>query len=268
MHLNLNRPLIVFDLETTGVHVGSDRIVQICMIRIMPDHSETVKTMFVNPEIPIPPESTAVHGITDEMVMEMPAFKQIAGEIAAFIGNGDLAGYNSNKFDVPILVEEFLRAGVPFDLKNRHLVDVQNIFHKMEQRTLKAAYRFYCNSEIVNAHNAEADARATLEVLKAQILRYQDAEYTAPDGKVSKPVVNKVDALASFSVMFPRADLVGHIGLDASGAEIFSFGKYKGKRVEEVFKNEPSYYDWMMKGDFPLSTKQVITSIKLRAFNK
>ena len=268
MELHLTRPLVVFDLETTGVHVGSDRIVQICLIKITPDNQETVRNYLINPTIPIPHESTAIHGISDEDVKGKPTFKELAGEIAAFIGNSDLAGYNSNKFDVPLLVEEFLRAEVDFDLKNRHLIDVQNIFHKMEQRTLKAAYKFYCNQELTNAHDAEADTRATLDVLRAQLSRYAETEYTDPSGKVSKPVVNKMESLADFSVMHPKADLVGHIGLNKEGQEVFNFGKHRGKPVEEVFSNEPSYYDWMMQGNFPLSTKKVITAIKLRDFNQ
>jgi len=268
MELYLTRPIVFFDLETTGVHVGSDRIVQICLIKVTPDQTETVRNYLINPTIPIPPGATAIHGISDEMVKGKPTFRDLAGEIAAFIGNSDLAGYNSNKFDVPLLVEEFLRAEVDFDLKNRNLIDVQNIFHKMEQRTLKAAYRFYCDRELTGAHDAEADTRATLEVLKAQLDRYSETEYTNPAGDVSTPVVNKMEALASFSVMHPKADLVGHIGFDEEGREVFSFGKHKGKPVEEIFVKEPSYYDWMMQGDFPRSTKKVITAIKLRGFNK
>lgn len=268
MHLNLTTPLVFFDLETTGVHVGSDRIVQICLLKVMPDQSETVRNYLVNPEMPIPPDSTAIHGITDDDVKDKPTFRQLAKEIMAFIGNSDLAGYNSNKFDVPLLVEEFLRIDMDFDLKNRNLIDVQNIFHKMEQRTLKAAYKFYCSKEIVNAHDAEADTRATMEVFKAQIERYHDTEYVDSSGKVSKPVVNKMDELAVFSVAHPKADLVGHIGLNAKGVEVFNFGKHKGKSVEEVFTKEPSYYDWMMNGDFPLSTKKVIKAIKFRGCSK
>lgn len=268
MFLNLNRPLVFFDLETTGVHVGSDRIVQICLLKIMPDQSESVRNYLINPEMPIPPGTTAIHGITDADVRDKPTFRMMAGEIAAFIGNADLAGYNSNKFDVPLLVEEFLRAEVDFELKNRNLIDVQNIFHKMEQRTLKAAYRFYCSKELENAHDAEADTRATMEVFKAQIERYKDTEYDDPSGRKSKPVVNNMEALATFSLAHPKADLVGHIGLDTEGMEVFNFGKHRGKPVEEVFRKEPSYYDWMMQGDFPRSTKKVITAIKLRGFNK
>lgn len=268
-HLNLTRPLVLFDLETTGTHVGSDRIIQICLLKVMPDQTEIVRNYLINPEIPIPPETTAIHGITDEMVKDKPVFKHLAGEISAFIGHSDLAGYNSNKFDVPLLVEEFLRCDMDFEMKGRNLIDVQNIFHKMEQRTLKAAYKFYCGTELVNAHDAEADTRATYEVFKAQIARYQDTEFTDPSGQVSKPVVNRMDALAKFSVMYPKADLVGHIGINADGKEVFNFGKHKGKVLETVFfTEEPSYYDWMMKGDFPRSTKQVITAIKLRGFKR
>ncbi len=266
--LNLTRPLVFFDLETTGVHVGSDRIIQICLLKIMPDQSEVVRNYFINPEMPIPASSTAIHGITDEDVKDMPTFRQLASEIATFIGNSDLAGYNSNKFDVPLLVEEFLRTNTEFDLKNRNLIDVQNIFHKMEQRTLIAAFRFYCNKELENAHDAEADTHATMEVFKAQIERYKDTEYTDPSGRVSKPIVNRMEALAEFSLAQPKADLVGHIGIDEQGREVFNFGKHKGKPVEEIFASEPAYYDWMMQGDFPRSTKKVITAIKLRGFNK
>lgn len=267
MKLNLTRPLVFFDLETTGVHVGSDRIIQICLLKMFPDHSEVTKNFLLNPERPIPLESIAFHGITDDDVKDKPTFQQVAKEINTFIGNSDLAGYNSNKFDIPLLVEEFLRIDIDFDLKGRNLIDVQNIFHKMEQRTLKAAYKFYCNSDLINAHDAEADTRATKEVLEAQLDKYLDAVYTDPSGIESKPVVNKVEALANFSVAFPKADLIGHIGLNKDDKEIFNFGKYKGKVVEDVFIQEPSYYDWMMKGDFPRSTKKVITAIKLRGFN-
>lgn len=268
MQLNLTRPLIVFDLETTGVHVGSDRIIQICLLKILPDQSELIKNYLINPEMSIPEESTAIHGITNEDVKDKPMFKQIAGDLLSFIGNSDLAGYNSNKFDVPLLVEEFLRVDIDFDVKSRNLIDVQNIFHKMEQRTLKAAYKFYCSAELKSAHDAEADARATFEILKAQIKKYENTEFTDHNGVVSKPVVNKMDELASFSLSFPKTDLVGHIGIDKNGKEIFNFGKHKGKTVEKVFEKEPAYYDWMMQGNFPLSTKKVITAIKLRGFNK
>ncbi len=274
MLLNLSRPLVFFDLETTGVNVGSDRIVEICLHKVMPDHSTQTLVHRVRPvgadgkTMHIPEVTTAIHGISDADVADKPSFKELAPEIAAFIGDADLAGYNSNKFDVPLLVEEFLRAGYPFDLKCRHLIDVQNIFHKMEQRTLKAAYRFYCDKELENAHSADADTLATCEVLMAQLDRYQGANYTAPDGKVSQPVVNDVEALSRFTVNAQWADLVGHIGFDQQHREVFNFGKHKGKPLEEVFTAEPAYYDWMMKADFPLSTKAVLAEVWKRMRDK
>lgn len=267
MKLNLQKPIVFFDLETTGVQVGHDHIVQICLHKVNPDGSETTLTRLVRPADPsgntiaIPPETTAIHGISDDMVAHEPSFAEQAQEIADFIGDADLAGYNSNKFDVPMLVEEFLRAGHKFSLHGRRLVDVQNIFHKMEQRTLVAAYRFYCGKELEDAHSADADTLATYEVLKAQLDRYENAEYKDRNGVVSRPVVNDIEALSHFSCASPWADLVGHIGLDAKARPILNFGKYKGQLVTEVFEREPSYYSWMMKADFPLSTKQCITEI-------
>ena len=251
MKLKLTKPIAFVDLETTGVTIGQDRIVEISIIKMMPDGSEQVKTKRVNPEMPIPPGSTKVHGITDADVANEPTFKMIAGEIASFIDNSDLAGYNSNKFDVPLLVDEFLRAGINFDMKGRRMIDVQNIFHKMEQRTLVAAYRFYCNKEIINAHSAEADIRATYEVLLAQLEKY-------PDLKAD------VDYLHEFSSNGNFVDFAGRLVYNDNKEEVFNFGKHKGKTVATVFKEEPSYYDWMMKGEFPLQTKQVITAIRLR----
>jgi DNA polymerase-3 subunit epsilon len=268
MELKLTKPFAVFDLETTGVKVGSDRIVEISMIKIMPDGSQSVYNRRINPTIPIPAESTVFHGITDEDIKDAPTFAEIAIELNQFIGNSDLAGYNSNKFDIPLLVEEFLRAGVDFELKGRRFVDVQNIFHKMEPRTLHAAYAFYCNKDLVNNHSAEADTLATYEILKAQLDRYDGVEHKDKSGKISVPIVNDVGALSSFSEHFSNADLVGHIIFNEKKQEVFNFGKNKGKRVEAVFEKEPSYYDWMMKADFPLSTKKVITAIKLRGFNQ
>ncbi len=265
MKLNLTKPLIFFDLETTGVQVGSDRIIEICLFKVAVDGNTLVFTHRINPLMPIPPQSTEIHGITDEMVKDKPSFKELSGQIAAFIGDADLAGYNSNKFDVPMLVEEFLRAGINFDIKNRKLIDVQNIFHKMEPRTLKAAYKFYCNKDLENAHTAEADAVATYEILLAQLERYQDVEYMDKDGKTSQPIVNDMRKLQEFTSNSQWADLVGHLGYDKQGREVFNFGKYKGKCVEEVFTVEPPYYDWMMKADFPLSTKKIITEIRLRS---
>lgn len=267
MQLNLERPIVFFDLETTGINVGQDHIVQICLHKVNPDGICRTVTHYVRPvdaqgkTVHIPEMTTQIHGITDADVADKPTFGQLAAEIAEFIGDADLAGYNSNKFDVPLLVEEFLRVGYPFDIHCRRLVDVQNIFHKMEQRTLKAAYRFYCNKELDNAHSADADTLATYEVLLAQLDRYKDVEYTAPDGTVSKPIVNDIEALSRFSTALPWADLVGHIGYDKQRREVFNFGKHKGTPVEQVFASEPSYYDWMMKADFPLSTKECIKGI-------
>lgn len=267
MELNLTRPIVFFDLETTGVVVGHDHIVEICLHKVNPDHScdtlvERVRPADANGKtIHIPEECTAIHGIHDSDVADKPTFKEMAPRLLQFIGDADLAGYNSNKFDVPMLVEEFLRAGIDFDVKKRHLVDVQNIFHKMEQRTLKAAYTFYCGKNLDNAHSADADTLATYEVLKAQLDRYKDAEFVDRDGKVSCPVVNDVEALSQFTTAAQWADLAGHIGIDKHGREVFNFGKYKGEPVASVFTKEPSYYDWMMKSDFPLYTKKVITDI-------
>ncbi len=268
MKLNLTKPLAVFDLETTGTNVGTDRIVEISIIRIHPDGREETLTRRVNPGIPIPGEVTAIHGISDEDVKDEPTFAMLAPLLNQFLANCDLGGYNSNKFDIPLLVEEFLRAEVDFDIKGRRFVDVQNIFHKMEPRTLKAAYKFYCNKDIVNAHSAEADTRATYEVLLSQIERYQGAEYADKDGKISTPVINDIKALHEFSFQNRNADLVGHIIFNDKNQEVFNFGKYKGRAVAEIFSIEPSYYDWMMKADFPLYTKKIITGIKLRGFNK
>ncbi|MBE6178289.1 MAG: 3'-5' exonuclease [Rikenellaceae bacterium] len=251
MKLNLKRPIVFFDLETTGVDTAKDRIVEISMIKIMPDGEEIVKTRRLNPEMPIPAEATAVHGITDEDVKDEPTFTQIAKSLAQFIQGCDFGGFNSNRFDLPVLVEEFLRAGVDVDLKRRRFIDVQNIFHKMEQRTLVAAYKFYCDKNLEDAHSAEADTRATYEVLKAQIERYGELQ-------------NDVDFLAEFSSRGETADYAGRILYNEKGEEVFGFGKYKGRSVADVFRIEPSYYDWMMNGDFPLYTKKVITEIRLR----
>ena len=270
MLLNLTKPIVFFDLETTGVQVGSDRIVQICLLKVSPSNEEAEMTRLVRPvtasgdTMRIPAEATSVHHITDAMVASERSFPEQAQEIADFIGDADLAGYNSNKFDVPLLVEEFLRAGVEFSLEGRRLVDVQNIFHRMEQRTLVAAYKFYCGKNLEAAHSADADTRATYEVLKAQLDRYQDVPFVDRDGTTSYPVVNNIEALSRFSGNSQWADLVGHIGFDKSGREIFNFGKHKGVTLEQVFTREPAYYDWMMKADFPLSTKQVVMRVQRR----
>ena len=274
MLLNLEKPIVFFDLETTGVNVGTDHIVEICLLKVNPDQTTEQLVRRVRPvdsdgkTIHIPEFTTAIHGISDADVADKPSFTQLAPEIASFIGDADLAGYNSNKFDVPLLVEEFLRAGLKFDLKSRRLIDVQNIFHKMEERTLKAAYRFYCGKNLDHAHSADADTMATYEVLMAQLDRYQDSEYTAPDGSVSKPIVNNIEQLSQFTCNSQWADLVGHIGYDKQHREIFNFGKHKGKTLESVFNVEPAYYDWMMKADFPLSTKECITEVWKRRQDK
>ncbi len=268
MQLNLSRPLAFFDLETTGTNVVKDRIVEISIFKVSPDGSEETLTKRINPTIPISPEATSVHGIRDEDVAYAPTFAQLAPTLDSFFHNADLAGYNSNKFDVPMLIEEFLRCGIQFDIKKRRLVDVQNIFHKMEPRTLKAAYKFYCGKELVDAHEAEADTKATYEILLAQIERYNGMEYEDRDGRITQPVKNDVQALYEFSYNHGNADLVGHIGYDREGREVFKFGKYKGKPVEEVFKKEPQYFDWMMKADFPLSTKNIIQSVIMRGFDR
>jgi len=255
MELKLKRPLVFFDLETTGVNVATDRIVEVSFLKVMPNGEETVYTKRINPERPIPPESSFFHGIYDEDIKDAPTFKAIATELAAFIGEGDLAGYNSNKFDVPMLMEEFLRAGVDFSLEGRSFVDVQNIFHQMEQRTLKAAYKFYCNAELENAHTAEADVRATYEVLKAQLTKYEGAAFEDRHGTVTYPVVNDVDALHEFTNLSKPVDFAGRIVYNEDGLETINFGKHKGRPIIEVFEQEPSYYAWMQNGDFPLYTE-------------
>ena len=268
MELSLTRPIAFFDLETTGIKVATDRIVEICIHKVNVDGTSKTKTLKINPEMPIPPEVTEIHGITDEDVKDAPKFSEVAHELAHFLENCDLAGFNSNHFDIPLLAEEFLRSGVDFDLKGRRFVDVQNIFHKMEPRNLLAAYKFYCNKDLENAHSAEADTIATFEILKAQLDRYQDVPFKDRQGKVSKPIVNDMKSLSDFTYITKSVDLIGHIVYNDKKEEVFNFGKHKGKRVEDVFKTEPSYYDWIMKSEFPLSTKKVITSIKLRGFNK
>jgi len=252
--LQLKRPLAIIDLETTGVNISSDRIVEIAIIRVHPDGEQKIKRKLINPEMPIPPHIAEVHGITDEMVAHAPTFKQVANEIKQFLENCDIAGYNSNRFDVPLLVEEFLRAGIKFDAENRVLLDVQKIFHVMEQRTLSAALKFYCNKSLESAHSAEADAAATWEVLKAQIERYPEL------GNSLESIINKIGE--ENYIDFGRRMIM------ENGIEVFNFGKYKGRPVAEVFKTEPQYYDWMMKGDFPLHTKQKLTEIFNRVMLK
>jgi DNA polymerase-3 subunit epsilon len=264
MKLNLKRPLAFFDLETTGTNIGVDRIVEISVIKLHPDGSEDVKTWRVNPGMPIPLESSMVHGIYDEHIKDEPFFKDLASSVALFIADSDLAGYNSNKFDIPMLMEEFLRADVLFNLDNRHFVDVQNIFHQMEQRTLRAAYQFYCDKQIINAHSAEADTRATMEVLLAQVERYGNTEWEDKKGNKSTPVVNDIEALHKFTNLNKPVDFAGRMVYNEKGEETFNFGKHKGKTVEDVLRIEPSYYSWMMQGDFPLYTKRKLEEIHER----
>jgi DNA polymerase III subunit epsilon len=256
MKLNLKRPLAFFDLEATGVNVGADRIVEIAILKAMPDGSELVKTWRVNPEMPIPLQTSLIHGIYDEDIANEPTFKTLAAEIAEFIGESDLAGYNSNKFDIPMLLEEFLRAEVDFDMNNRKFVDVQNIFHQMEQRTLKAAYKFYCQEDLINAHAAEADVIATYKVLLGQLEMYKETEFESKQGVKSIPVVNDVDALHIFTNINKPVDFAGRLVYNDNDEVCFNFGKHKGKTTAQVFSVEPSYYAWMKNGDFPLYTKK------------
>lgn len=263
MKLNLKKPLAFFDIESTGLNVAKDRIVEISILKIDTNNNRESKTWVVNPDYPISDEAAAIHGFTNEDVKDKPTFKQKAKEISSYLQNCDLAGYNSTKFDIPMLVEEFLRADVDFEISNRKLIDVQTIFMKMEQRTLKAAVKFFLNKELENAHSAEADVLGTFEVLEAQLEKYENADFTDREGNVSKPVINDMDALAKFSTHHRNADLMGQIIYNKEGKETFNFGKNRGKTVAEVFLNEPSYYSWMMNADFPLYTKKVITRIKL-----
>ncbi|MBR3612910.1 MAG: 3'-5' exonuclease [Bacteroidaceae bacterium] len=255
MKLNLKNPLIFFDLETTGVDVSKDRIVEICYIKVFPDGSEKEYTRRINPGMHIPEGASAVHGIYDDDVKDCPLFREVAKEIAADFEGCDLAGFNSNRFDLPMLAEEFLRAQVDIDLTRHHAIDVQVLYHKREPRTLSAAHKFYCGCEFDNAHSALADTRATYEVLKAQLDHYDDME-------------NNVAALAKESSFTRNVDFAGRFVYDDTGREVFNFGKYKGEPVAAVLQRDPGYYGWMMNGDFPLNTKQALTRIKLREFNK
>jgi len=264
MDLNLTRPLAFFDLETTGTNVATDRIVEISIVKLTPDGSSEILTRRINPEMPISKESIMIHGITDLDVADCPTFKELAPELDKFLEDADLSGYNAIKFDIPLIVEEFLRAGIEFSLMNRNVVDVQNIFHKMEPRTLKAAYKFYCHKDLEMAHSAEADAVATYEILKAQLDFYKDQDYVDGEGTISRPVRNDIKSLSNFSFNTRNVDLVGHIIFNDKQQEVLNFGKYKGQAIEDVFRREPSYYDWMMKSQFPLSTKRVIQAIRKR----
>lgn len=251
MKLKLTKPLVFFDLETTGVNIGTDRIVEISILKIYPNGNKESNTWLVNPEIEIPADATAVHGITNEKVVTEPTFKELAHTVHEMIKDADLAGFNSNRFDIPLLAEELLRAGIDFDMNDKKAIDVQVIFHKKEQRTLSAGYKFYCGKDLDDAHSAEADTNATYEILKAQLDRYDDIE-------------NSVEALSEFSSHTKRADFAGFILFNDKEQEIFSFGKYKGRTVEEVLKENPGYNAWMQNADFPLYTKKVLREIKER----
>ena len=254
MELKLNRPICFFDLETTGIDVSKDRIVEIAVVKIYPNGNKESKTWLVNPTIPIPAETTAIHGISDEKVANEPTFKELAPLVYNMIKDSDLAGFNSDRFDIPLLAEEMLRAGVDFDMKNSVSVDVQTIFHKKEERTLSAAYKFYCGESLENAHSANADTEATYEILKAQLDRYPDLE-------------NDIKTLSEFTTRKKSVDFAGFIAMNKEGKEIFAFGKHKGVLVDDVLENEPGYFNWLQNADFPLYTKKVLTAIKLRKLN-
>ncbi|MDR2775795.1 MAG: 3'-5' exonuclease [Tannerella sp.] len=251
MQLNLKKPLVFFDLETTGTDVAKDRIVEISYLKIKPDDSEECRTRRINPQIPIPEQATAIHGITDDDVKDCPTFKEVAKSLAMQIEGCDMAGYNSNRFDIPMLAEEFLRAGVKIDFNNCKFIDVQTIFHKMEQRNLVAAYKFYCGKELTDAHRSESDTRATYEVLMSQLDRYPE-------------LVNDVDALSKFSSFNNNVDFAGRMIYNENGEEVINFGKHKGLLVKEALKKDQGYYTWVMQGDFPLNTKQKLSEIWLR----
>jgi DNA polymerase-3 subunit epsilon len=253
--LDLIRPIAFIDLETTGISLSSDRIVEIAIVKIMPDHTKQVKRKLLNPEMQIPTASSDIHGITNDMVKDAPTFKQAGNEIKQFLQDCDLGGYNSNRFDIPILMEEFLRAGMDVDLSNRRMIDVQHIFYSMEPRTLTAAYKFYCQKELVNAHSAEADINATIEVFMSQLEHYNQ-------------LGNTVDSILGVIGEEKIVDYARRFSFDDKGVEVFNFGKYKGKSVSEVLRSEPHYYDWMMRGDFPLHTKQKLTEIMNRSILK
>ena len=251
MKLKLEKPIVFFDLETTGIHIGTDKIVEIAILKVFPNGNKESKTWLVNPEIEIPKEASDIHGITNEQVVTEPTFKELAPQINELIAGCDLAGFNSNRFDIPLLAEELMRAGIDFDMNNRKAIDVQVIFHKKEQRTLSAGYQFYCGKELEGAHGAEADTNATYEILLAQLEKYDDIGVS-------------VDALSEYSSHGKRADFAGFILMNDDEQEIFSFGKYKGRTVEEVFTENPGYNAWMQNADFPLYTKKVLREIKER----
>lgn len=267
MKLNLKTPLAFFDLETTGINIAQDRIVEISILKIHPNGREEIKTELVNPDKPIPEETSLIHGIYDEDVKDAPFFKDLGKTIAKFLEGCDLAGFNILKFDVPMLVEEFLRAGINFDISKRKMIDAQKIFHLMEKRNLSAAYKFYCNQTLENAHSAEADTIATFEILKKQIERYDGQEVLDMKGNKLGVIKNDMEAVHNITLQ-KMVDLAGRMVFNDKGIEVFNFGKHKGKSVIEVLKREPMYYDWIQKNDFPLDTKRKLTEIKLRQFNQ
>ncbi len=268
MQLKLKNPIVFLDLETTGINIVTDRIVEMAMIKVNVDGSEEEKSQRINPEVPIPLEASVIHGIYDEDVKDAPTFKEVAKTMAAFLEGCDLGGFNSNRFDIPLLAEEFLRADVDIDLKKRKFIDVQAIFHKMEKRTLAAAYKFYCQKELTDAHNAMADTRATYEVLKAQLDIYQGVEYEDNKGNKSTPIVNDVEKLSEFSSYDRNLDFVGRIVYDDDGIPVFNFGKNKGIPVEKVLEEQPGYFGWILNSEFPLYTKKVLTQLKFKMMNK
>tara|TARA_B100000809_G_scaffold200250_1_gene200480 strand:- start:5643 stop:6416 length:774 start_codon:yes stop_codon:yes gene_type:complete len=254
MSLELKKPIVFFDLETTGVNIAKDRIVEISILKVFPNGTKESKTWLVNPEMKIPKETSEIHGITDEKIANEPTFKQLASDVSKMIKGCDLAGFNSNRFDIPLLAEEMLRVGLDFDMNNRVAIDVQVIFHKKEQRTLGAGYKFYCDKDLQNAHSAEADTLATYEILLAQLEKYDD-------------LPKEVKSLSEYSSHNRRADFAGFLMFDEEDIELFSFGKYKGRKVTDVFAENPGYYSWIQNADFPLYTKKVLTQIKLRSLN-
>lgn len=267
MELNLKNPLAFFDLETTGINIVHDRIVELSILKILPNGSKESKTELVNPGIPIPAESSMIHGIYDKDVKDAPNFKAQAKTLHKFLEGCDLAGFNILKFDVPMLVEEFLRAGINFDISKRKMIDAQKIFHLMEKRNLKAAYKFYCDQELENAHSAEADTVATYEIFKKQIERYDGMEVEDMKGNKLGVIANDMDTIHDITFQ-NMVDLAGRIVRNDQGEEVFNFGKHKGKRVIDILQREPMYYDWIQKSDFTLDTKRKLTEIKLRQFNQ
>ncbi len=267
MNLNIKTPIAFFDLEATGINISTDRIVEISVVKVHPGGNEEIKTMRINPTIPIPKETSLIHGIYDEDVKDAPTFKDVSKELYQFFAGADLAGFNVLKYDIPLLVEEFLRAGIDFDIEKKNLLDAQKIFHMMEKRNLSAAYKFYCGKSLENAHSAEADTLATYEVFKAQIDRYQGETAEDLQGNQLGTLENDMKKLHML-LNEKMVDLAGRFIFNNNGEECFNFGKHKGKPIPQVLKEEPSYYDWMMKGDFPLDTKRKFTQIKLRDFNK